>query len=225
MYSPETAIVSDIPIEWELTMTKLLHIKASPRGSESQSSQLAEAYIDQLKADDVSLEVDTIALWQADLPEFDGDKSAAKMSLFGIGEMTGQLQSEWDQIVAITNRFLAADLYVFSIPMWNGGIPYKLKQYIDVITQPGLLFGFDPEAGYNGLLSGKKARVFYTSGVFAPGSPEKYGQDYQSNYMSWWLKFVGIEEAEEIRFQPSLLTADPVADQKAALDRAKQAAL
>ena len=32
--------------------------------------------------------------------------------------------------------------------MWNFGIPYKLKQWIDVITQPGLAFRFDPAQGY-----------------------------------------------------------------------------
>jgi len=28
--------------------------------------------------------------------------------------------------------------------MWNFGIPYKLKQWFDLIVQPGLTFGFDP---------------------------------------------------------------------------------
>ena len=32
--------------------------------------------------------------------------------------------------------------------MWNGGVPYRLKLSIDIITQPGLLFGFDPAEGY-----------------------------------------------------------------------------
>jgi putative NADPH-quinone reductase len=32
--------------------------------------------------------------------------------------------------------------------MWNFGIPYKLKHYIDVLTQPGQTFNFDPTTGY-----------------------------------------------------------------------------
>ena len=41
-------------------------------------------------------------------------------------------------------RFDAADRYLFSVPMWNAGVPYILKQFIDVVSQPGLVFGFDP---------------------------------------------------------------------------------
>ena len=54
--------------------------------------------------------------------------------------------------------------------MWNAGVPYILKQFIDVISQPGLVFGFDPERGYTGLLKDKKAAVIYTSAVYGPGA-------------------------------------------------------
>ena len=141
-------------------MTKLLHIIASPRGEASQSTQLAEAYLKAATENDPRLEVDTLELWKEKLPEFDGDKAAAKMTFFGVGEMGATQQSAWDQVVDNTSRFTDADVYVISVPMWNGGIPYKLKHYIDIITQPGLLFGFDPEAGYLGLLEGKQALVF-----------------------------------------------------------------
>lgn len=206
-------------------MKKILHIKASPRGEASQSGKLADAYLQATKAENPDIIVDVIDLWQENLPEFDGDKAAAKMTFFGVGEMDGTRQSAWDQIVTITERFTSADEYVISMPMWNCGIPYKLKQYIDIITQPGLLFGFDPEAGYSGLLQNKKARVFYTAGVYAPGAPAKYGADYHSTYLEWWLNFVGVDDVESVRFQPSLLTGDPAGDQKAAVERAAKLAL
>lgn len=202
-------------------MTKILYISASPRGAASQSGKLAEAYLAARSRQAPDVTIDRLDLWRADLPEFDGDKAAAKMTFFGVGDMDAPRQSAWDQVVAITSRFLAADEYVLSVPMWNGGIPYKLKHYIDIITQPGLLFGFDPEAGYQGLLQHKTARVFYTSGVYAPGAPAKYGADYQSSYLTWWLNFVGVAEVESIRFQPSLLTADPAGELASALARAE----
>ncbi|MEO3416280.1 NAD(P)H-dependent oxidoreductase [Roseovarius sp. CAU 1744] len=201
-------------------MTKVLHIIASPRGETSQSTKMAEAYLNAATQADPSMTVDTLELWKEDLPEFDGDKSAAKMTFFGVGEMGSTQQSAWDQVVKITSRFTRADVYVMSVPMWNGGIPYKLKQYIDIITQPGLLFGFEPEAGYSGLLEGKRALVFYTSGVWAPGAPQKYGSDFHSEYLSWWLDFIGIKEVRDVRFQPSLLTSDPEGDKKTALQKA-----
>ncbi len=198
-------------------MTKILHIVASPRGDASQSTKMAEAYLEAAVQADPSVEIDTLELWTENLPEFDGDKAAAKMTFFGVGEMGEVQQSAWDQVVSITSRFTDADVYVISVPMWNGGIPYKLKHYIDIITQPGLLFGFDPEAGYFGLLEDKKAVVFYTSGVWSPGAAPQYGSDFHSEYLSWWLDFVGVKDVSPVRFQPTLLTPDPEGGRVAAL--------
>lgn len=198
-------------------MTTILHIIASPRGDDSQSSRLAETYLTAEKTSNADVAIDVLDLWKENLPEFDGDKTAAKMTVFGSGELDGAQQTEWDEIVAITERFMTADIYVLSVPMWNCGIPYKLKQYIDVITQPGLLFGFDPINGYSGLLQNKKAHVFYTSGVYAPHGPQHYGVDFHATYLSWWLNFIGIQEIEDVRLPPPLLAADPDSDLKAAV--------
>ncbi len=203
------------------TMTKLLYVNSSPRRENSHSIKIADAYVAQRLKNDPSLDVTILDLWSENLPEFNGDKAAAKMTFFGVGEMDTGLQTAWDEIVAITNQFIEADEYVFSVPMWNGGIPYKLKQYLDIITQPGLLFGFSPEDGYSGLLQNKKAVAFYTAGVYAPKADAKYGQDFQSTYLNWWFDLVGIEDVQTNRFQPSLMTADFVADETAAIKRSQ----
>jgi FMN-dependent NADH-azoreductase len=205
-------------------MTKLLYVNGSPRAQNSGSARIADAYVAQRLADEPSLHVDRLDLWKMPLPEFDGDKAAAKMTFFGVGELDTALKSAWDEIVAITQQFIDADEYVFSVPMWNGGIPYKLKQYIDIITQPGLLFGFTPEDGYMGLLENKHAIACYTSGVYAPWTDPKYGQDFQSTYLDWWFDLVGIENVSTLRFQPSLVTADPVGDEAKVIAQAKTVA-
>ena len=204
-------------------MTNLLHIIASPRDVDSKSNALALAYIEAQRRADPDLTVDTLDLWREPLPEFDGDRAAAKMTFFGVGELDGNRKTAWDEIVRITQRFIDADHYVLGVPMWNGGIPYRLKLYIDILTQPGLLFGFDPAKGYSGLLKDKKATVFYTSGVFAQGVPAAFGLDFQSNYLKWWLNFIGVSEVETIRFQPTLLSPDPAKDFEDALRQARAA--
>jgi len=194
-------------------MTQLLYIQASPRHGASRSIAVADAYLAALKARDPTLEVDTIELWDAGLPEFDGNRANAKLTVFGGGANEGSQATLWDEIVAIAGRFTRADRYLFAIPMWNGGIPYKLKQYIDVIHQPGLTFGFDPEKGYSGRLSGKKATLVYTSGAFSEAFPSPaFGVDHQSTYMRSWLHQAGITDLEEIRYQPTILTADSDGD-------------
>ncbi len=83
------------------------------------------------------------------------------------------------------------------------------------------MFGFDPEKGYFGLLENKKATVVTTSGVWAPGADAKYGTDFHSNYLQWWLETIGIKDVNMVRYQPSLLTQDPQAGYDAALAELK----
>ena len=194
-------------------MTKLLYIQASPRHGASRSIAVADAYLAALKSRDPSLEIDTIELWDAGLPEFDGNRANAKLTVFAGGVNEGAQATLWDEIVDIASRFTRADRYLFAIPMWNGGIPYKLKQYIDLIHQPGLIFGFDPEKGYFGLLKDKSATLVYTSGAFSEAFPSPaFGVDHQSTYMRSWLNQAGVTNLEEIRYQPTILTADSDGD-------------
>ncbi len=193
-------------------MTRLLFIKASPRGSASRSVAVAESYLAALRAKTPDLEVDTIELWEETLPEFDGNRANAKLNVItGTAQSASQV-TQWDEITAIAQRFIAADRYLFAVPMWNGGIPYRLKQYIDIIHQPGLLFGLDPARGYFGLLQGKRATLAYTSGAFSQAAPQPaFGTDHHSTYLRDWLNQAGVTEIEEIRYQPTLLSADPEA--------------
>ncbi|MFA6964510.1 FMN-dependent NADH-azoreductase [Bosea sp. (in: a-proteobacteria)] len=205
-------------------MTKLLFIKASPRGSDSRSVAVAEAYLSALKASRPDVEIDVIDLWQEDLPEFDGNSSNAKLTVIKGGTLDDTQQTAWDQISQIAGRFAAADEYLFAVPMWNGGIPYRLKLYIDIIHQPGILFGFDPASGYFGLLKGKTATLAYTSGVFAPDVDPRFGSDFHSTYLKWWLGQVGITAIQELRFQPTLRNADAEAAFALARANARQLA-
>jgi FMN-dependent NADH-azoreductase len=61
------------------------------------------------------------------------------------------------------------------LPMWNFGVPYVFKPYIDVLIQPGLI-SFDPQSGYKGLVTGKKAAAMYARGG-AYGPPTRM-EDY-----------------------------------------------
>jgi FMN-dependent NADH-azoreductase len=203
-------------------MTKLLFIQASPRDEQSKSIQVAQTYLDVLKATNPALEVDVLPLWQIELPAFDGNKAAAKVNMFTGQEHSAVEKTAWDQIVDIASRFIAADRYLFAVPMWNGAIPYRLKHYIDIIHQPTLLFVLKPETGYSGLLENKHATLVLTSGAYADSRPSPaFGVDHQSTYLKSWLNQAGVTAIDEVRFQPTLLTPDP----QGALEQAKQTAI
>lgn len=203
-------------------MSKLLYIKASPRGAESKSSAVAEAYLAALRERLPDISVDTLDLAKEQIPDFDGDKAAAKMAVIAGQTNEGRRKSAWDEITAVASRFIAADRYLIAVPMWNGGIPYRLKQYIDVIHQPGLLWGLDPQTGYFGLLKNKRAVLALTSGAYGPSMPSPaFGIDHHATYLHAWLNQAGVTDIEEIRFQPTLLNPDPEGSFKAAIAAAR----
>ncbi len=207
-------------------MSKVLYIKASPRGADSKSAIVADAYLAALRARAPGITVDTLDLAVERIPEFDGDKVAAKMAIITGQAHDGRQKTAWDEIVAAANRFIAADRYLIAVPMWNGGIPYKLKQYIDAIHQPGLLWGLDPAKGYFGLLQNKKATLALTSGAFSQLAPSPaFGTDHHSTYLKAWLNQAGISDIDEIRYQPTLLSPDPEAGLRAAVAAAKALAV
>jgi FMN-dependent NADH-azoreductase len=105
--------------------------------------------------------------------------------------------------------------------MWNASIPYILKQFIDVVSQPGMIFGFDPERGYTGLLKGKKATVIYTGAVWGPDRGPAFGRNFQEPFFDDWLRWAGVTDITTIRFQPNLATADADAGRRAAHHEAR----
>jgi FMN-dependent NADH-azoreductase len=198
--------------------TRLLHVAASPRGAASESLALAGTFLDAFAQTHPEVEVVTWDLWDGTLPDFGPAAAAAKMAVFAGADPQGEEGRAWQAALDAFARFDAADRYLFSVPMWNAGVPYILKQFIDVVSQPGLVFGFDPEEGYSGLLRGKKAAVVYTSAVYGPGRPASFGSDFQQPFLEDWLRWTGISDITAISLRPDLATAD--ADAARALARA-----
>jgi FMN-dependent NADH-azoreductase len=205
-------------------MTTLLHISASPRGAASETLALAKTFLDTYREVHPDVIVETLDLWDGSLPDFGPAGASAKMTVFGGGTVDGEQVAIWTQAQALADQLKAADLIVLSVPMWNASVPYVFKQWIDIITQPGMLFGFDPASGYTGLLQGKKAATIYASGVYSPGAPIQYGADFHSTFIRDWLRFIGITDVTEVRFQPAILTATPAEDRDAAHAGAREAA-
>jgi FMN-dependent NADH-azoreductase len=189
-------------------MSKLLHISASPRGPRSESLAIAGTFLDTVREADPGLPIDEFDLWDGTLPAFGPDAAAAKMAVFAGEEPQDAPARAWSAALGTFRRFDAADRYLFSVPMWNAGVPYILKQFIDVVSQPGMVFGFDPADGYTGLLSGKRAAIIYTSAVYGPDRGPAFGADFQAPYLEDWLRWAGVTDISTIHFRPNLATAD-----------------
>lgn len=181
-------------------MSTLLYLESSPREADSYSSQAAAIYLDALP-DGVT--VDHLNLFAADLPEFGAVAAAAKYAVMGGRPLSEAGQSLWSQVVSHVERFNAADHYLIATPMWNFGIPYKLKQYIDLITHPGLTFTAGPE-GMKGLAGGDAVVIYARGGSYGPkdGKPDPY--DHQSTYLQAWLGLVGVSLAAEVAVEGTM---------------------
>jgi FMN-dependent NADH-azoreductase len=108
--------------------------------------------------------------------------------------------------------------------MWNGGIPYRLKHYIDVVHQPRITFGIDGN-GYFGLLKDKHATLVMTSGAYADDRPSPaWGVDHQSTYMRAWLNQAGVTKIDEIQYRASARNADPTNGLEKAIRQAEKMA-
>jgi FMN-dependent NADH-azoreductase len=94
--------------------------------------------------------------------------------------------------------------------MWNFSIPYKLKQWIDVITQPGLTFRFDPAQGYLPLLKDRPTLVIVASGSdFATGM-NRGRIDMATPYLREALRFIGISDVRFVPIQPTTGPIEPI---------------
>jgi len=194
-------------------MAKLLHIQTSPRGGHSASQAVAEHFIDSYRRTHRSDIVEALNLWQSELPEFNGATLEAKYAVaHGLPHSPEQVHA-WKGVARIADHFKSADRYLVSLPMWNFGIPYKLKHYIDLLVQPGLTFGFTPDGTRKGLITGKPMVIIYArGGAYGPGSGAE-AADHQSPYLKQIFGFIGFTDFREIFVEPTLAT--PTSKEKA----------
>jgi FMN-dependent NADH-azoreductase len=140
---------------------KLLEIQSSPRGEFSDSITLTKSFIEACKSDNTSVIVDTLNVWHERLPEFDEEAIGAKYKAVKHETMTEAESHVWERIQSLIERFQNADRIVLRTPMWNFGLPYKLKQLIDLVAQRNYLFTYHSKQ-YGPLLHVEKAIAVYT---------------------------------------------------------------
>lgn len=198
-------------------MQTLLHLEASPRGPDSASTSAASVFLDVLKQTHRDLAIDRLNLWEQPLPDFDGDALAAKYARLAGRAHTPAQSRAWSVIGELVARLDRADKILISTPMWNFGVPYKLKHFIDLVTQPGLTFSFEPASGYAPLLRPRAVMVILASaGDYSSG--RSWGRpDLATGYLREALGFIGLKD-------PTVVPLGPTAGDPARIDAARTAA-
>jgi FMN-dependent NADH-azoreductase len=149
--------------------------------------------------------IEPLNLWDLSLPAVDLNVSNAKYAIMSGKTLSPKEQSSWEVIKQHCDRFNKADAIVIALPMWNFGIPYILKHYIDVITQPGICFSWSPIEGYTPLVESKRCVVVSSSAAdFRFGSGNEHS-DFSVPYLDEWLKVYFGHKVDHLDFSPTAL--------------------
>ena len=177
-------------------MKRLLHIDSSPRGDRSHSRRLTREFVEQWKQAHPSDVVTYRDIGRNPVPHVDESWIAAAFT--PPEQRTPEL---WDAIRTsdlLVDEFLAADIYVIGIPMYNFSVPSTFKAYIDQIVRIGRTFAFEFDGTaniYKPLVLGKKMFVVEARGDsgFEPGGRfEK--MNHHDPYLRTIFGFIGITD-------------------------------
>ena len=184
-------------------MSLMLYVQASPLTGRSYSIQVAGEFVEAYRKANPGDRVNILNVFTADLPPFDSMAVSAKYAVMHGKPHTNEEENAWERVRNVVAEFREADKYLFAVPMWNFGIPYRLKQYLDLLLQPGLTFSFTHEEGYKGLVVGKPVTVVYARGsdYSAPGAD---AIDFQKRYMEHILRFMGFTDIRSIVVEPTM---------------------
>jgi FMN-dependent NADH-azoreductase len=181
----------------------LLHVIGSPRAGRSASRQVANAFTEVWKERHPARTIDELNVWEIDLPVFDGPVLEAKYAGLEGRPLDPAQADAWRTVNTLAERFRQANVILFSVPMWNFGIPYRLKHLIDVISQKDVLFTFD-ERGLNGLLDGRTVVTVAARGVQLGADFPQEQFDFQTAYLTMWSRMVGITDVRVISVEKTL---------------------
>ena len=181
-------------------MKKLFSIIATPRGEESRTLKITGAFLGAFKESHQDWVIEELDLTKEKLPSLTLKQVDGKYVLLGGKDLSGELKKAWEEIISHIERFSSSDAYLISTPMWNFGIPYMLKQYIDIIVQPKYLFRYTPN-GVEGLIKNKKMLIITSRGGEYL-SDQMRSFDFQEPYLRAIFGLAGITDITFINAQP-----------------------
>lgn len=184
---------------------RVLHVLASPR-ERSRSEQLAAIAIAAFDG----AEVTRLELWRETLPELDGETVEGRYRLIHGQPVAPEVEQRWAELRAVADHALAHDLWVISTPMWNFGLPYRLKHWIDCITHPGMTFTNDAVGNVTGLAAGRQAILIGAGALDFADTAQREALDFQMRYLETWLRFIGMTDVYAVRAAPTFGPAETI---------------
>jgi FMN-dependent NADH-azoreductase len=176
---------------------KLLHIDSSITGAHSVSRELSALIVEKLggkQEHDVTYR-DLVA---EDLPHLTAVTAPSAHPLSqaapSLDEAQAAKRAESD---AILNQFLAADIVVIGVPMYNFTLPSVLKAWIDRLLVPGTTFKYGPN-GPEGLAGGKRIILAIARGGIYGEASARASAEHAESFLRVALGFIGVDNIETV---------------------------
>jgi FMN-dependent NADH-azoreductase len=173
---------------------KLLHVDSSILGQGSVSRDLSADVVATFRGRQSGLQVVRLDLAATPI----GHLTAAHLAAAQGAPVDDSLKSDVALGQVALDEFLAADIVVVGVPMYNLGVPSQLKAWIDRISVAGKTFRYG-ERGPVGLCGGKKLVIVSSrGGVYSAGSPAA-PFDHQETYLKAAFGLLGITDITFVR--------------------------
>ncbi|MBD2101680.1 FMN-dependent NADH-azoreductase [Leptolyngbya sp. FACHB-261] len=195
-------------------MAHLLHLDSSPRGERSHSRQMTKEFVEQWKQVNSGDTVTYRDIGHNPVPHVDEPCIAAAFT--PPEQRTSELWKSIRISDQLVDEFLAADVYVIGVPMYNFSVPSTFKAYIDQIVRIGRTVEFEPDDSANGfkpLVLGKKMFIIESRGDsgFRPGG--RYEKmNHHDPYLVTVFGFIGITDITFIHVENDEYGGQKLAD-------------
>lgn len=171
-------------------MAHILQIDCSPRGDRSISRILTKEFIASWKAMFPAGSVTYRDVGRYPIPLIDESWIAA--SFTPPNQMTPELEAALKVSNSLIDELLAADVWLFGIPMYNYSVPANFKAYIDQIVRVRRTFIVNDQGDYEGLVHDKSVIVITArGGIFSSGTPGA-ALDFQEPFLRTIFNLIGI---------------------------------
>lgn len=173
---------------------KILSILANPKATEQSAClRIEQAFRRCLEQRIPQADIEIFNTYTEDIPLLDWDTLGP---FFGAAPASDAARQKMERRTRILEQFLAADVYIFTFPMWNFSVPPMLKAYMDCVLVARKTFRYTPN-GPAGLLEGRRAVVISSAGSRYDGDLASI--DMAGNLMMHYCKHMGIADAHRIR--------------------------
>jgi FMN-dependent NADH-azoreductase len=169
-------------------MSHLLHVDSSALSAGSVSKEIADSFRKGWAEIEPEGTITHRDLGLDPVPAL--DEAGITAPLVSSGSHTPQQESAFGLRDGLIREVLDADAYLFTVPMYNWGLPSTFKAWLDQIILAGQTLVFDGELP----LAGRPATVVLSyGGGYDPGTPRE-GWDFVHPYLETVLgKALGLD--------------------------------